>query len=186
MTQEQFGIWFVRNHPRFLRFANKILRNRESAEDAVQKAAALAWSNLNNLQESHLLDSWFYTILHRVCLRLRSDERTDIPLDQMEDWQNDGLMAKKLQDEGISKDLAAALESCWQELPTQQKLILELKAEGESNEDIADQLEVALQPLRYQINVAYKSLRSCLAAKGYNQAPQIVPTLCHPPKNLPL
>lgn len=70
---------------RILRLAQRILRNREDAEDAVQTAFLDAMRHLDSFQGRSRFSSWLTRIaLNSAFMRLRSGRRrTEIPLDEI-------------------------------------------------------------------------------------------------------
>jgi RNA polymerase sigma-70 factor, ECF subfamily len=68
-----------------LRVTQRILRNREDAEDAVQTALLSAWRNLHAFQERSLFSSWLTRIaVNASFMRLRASRRkNEVSLDEM-------------------------------------------------------------------------------------------------------
>jgi RNA polymerase sigma-70 factor (ECF subfamily) len=53
--------------PQARRLATYMLRDPHDAEDAVQEAAALAWSRRRDLRDPQAVEAWFSRILTNVC-----------------------------------------------------------------------------------------------------------------------
>jgi RNA polymerase sigma-70 factor (ECF subfamily) len=57
----------VRGHPLFA-IAQRILRDVDRAEDALQDALVIAWRDLRGLRDPDRFDAWLYRLLVRSCI----------------------------------------------------------------------------------------------------------------------
>ena len=64
---DAYGIIVDRYQDRFARFANRMLGNREDAEEALQDAFLRAYRALGRYQDRERFASWFYRILVNRC-----------------------------------------------------------------------------------------------------------------------
>lgn len=60
-----FELLYKRWHPRFLRFAYRLVGNKDLAQDIIQDAAITIAKNIGQLQDPTCFSSWAYTIIRR-------------------------------------------------------------------------------------------------------------------------
>ena len=70
--------------PQARRLATYMLRNPHDAEDAVQEAAALAWSRRKDLRDPQSVEAWFSRILTNVCRKHLERSRKSAPVGRLE------------------------------------------------------------------------------------------------------
>lgn len=75
-SEAAFTELFQRYHHRMLLIANRILRNHEDAEDAVQQAFKRAFMRLNSFQGNALFSTWITRIAINEALQLLRKRRT--------------------------------------------------------------------------------------------------------------
>jgi RNA polymerase sigma-70 factor, ECF subfamily len=63
------------SHPRLFGIASLILRDSESAQDAVQDALLLAWRRIRSLREPDAWDAWLRRLTVRACYAVARRER---------------------------------------------------------------------------------------------------------------
>lgn len=74
-SDEAFGVLFQRYQQKMLHIANRILRNREDAEDAVQQAFGHAFLRLNAFQGEARFSTWLTRIAINEALQLLRKRR---------------------------------------------------------------------------------------------------------------
>lgn len=112
------------NHADFLyTHAFRILKNVESAEDAVQETFTAAWKSLGEFKGNSLLRTWLYRILYNNALKLIKKNRKKTILDTKpftEANQSkivDKIDVEKILDRLPEKDRALLIMRYWDELP---------------------------------------------------------------------
>lgn len=69
------------NRDRFVRFAEKLLRDRNDAEDAVQKALANMWVKKWGDESKYAVDAYAHTCVRRACLDIIRSRKQTVPLE---------------------------------------------------------------------------------------------------------
>ena len=60
-----FNLLYKRWHPKLLRFAYRLTRNKDDAQDVTQDAAITIAKNIGKLQDPTKFSAWAYTIIRR-------------------------------------------------------------------------------------------------------------------------
>jgi len=60
-----FALLYKRWHPKLLRLAYRLTRNRDDSQDVMQEAAITIAKNINKLQDPSKFSAWAYTIVRR-------------------------------------------------------------------------------------------------------------------------
>lgn len=158
-----FEILVDRYQKPFLRKAESILRNRESAEDAVQDAFTkiYVYAHTYSKQEGASFKSWAYKILLNTCLtEYQKIKRTRQGSAEWSDELESVLPDANMQAETEKKYDLDYLVSLLSRLPEVWGRLLRLHyIEGKSQEDIARSEGISPGALRVRIHRAKKELK---------------------------
>ena len=146
---------------RLYALAQRILRDVDRAEDALQEALVIAWRDLPGLRDPDRFDAWLHRLVVRSCLaeatrerRLASNLRVlpmDIP-NSSDDFLN---VADRDQ-----------LERGFRRLPAQQRALLVLRHfEGREPAEIAEILGIPVGTARSRLHHAHRAMRAALDAE---------------------
>jgi len=155
---------YDREAPRMIGIAQRIVRRRELAEEAVQEAFIRIWNRASDYDPS--LGSpraWMYTIVRRLALNMVRDGRR-------EDLVDDDALAA-LADAGAPHDEAlarladgSALRRCLERLDSKRRDSLVLAyVGGLSHGEIAGRLGIPLGTVKAWIRRSLLALRECMA-----------------------
>jgi RNA polymerase sigma-70 factor, ECF subfamily len=141
--------------------ASRLLRNEADAEDAVQDAFIRALDRLSLFDNSRPFGPWFFRLLSNVAVnarRARTVRETDPePFDAVSTFSRPDQDVER---DEITTRFTAALQS----LPERQRLIVVLfEVDGFSTVEIAGQLDIAPETVRWHLHQARKVLRQLLA-----------------------
>ena len=140
--------------------AQRILRDVDRAEDALQDAVVIAWRDLRGLRDPDRFDAWLRRLLVNVCIRHASRERrrtvrlTVLPVD--------GPAAP---DELTSIADRDQLDRGFRRLPPEQRAVLVLHHFlGYAPGEIAEILGVPPGTARSRLHNAHRAIRAALDA----------------------
>ncbi len=158
--REAFGV-LVRVHAdRLYAIANRILRDIDRSEDAVQQALVIAWQELPRLRDSDRFEPWLHRILVRCCYtesRRRRDWSAHVrvlPVDGP--GEPDGAAALADRDQ-VDRD--------FRRLPPEQRALLVLHHYlGMTPTEIADTLGIPPGTARSRLHYAHRAMRAALEA----------------------
>ncbi|KRE23872.1 RNA polymerase subunit sigma [Bosea sp. Root483D1] len=149
--------------PRMLGVAQRLLKRRALAEEAVQDAFVLVWRHAARFDPERGAGlSWIYAILRNRSLSILRDEKrtetSDTPIAEetaSEEDDPETVMAK-LSD-------ATALRACLEMLPPQRRgLVLLAFVQGLTHGEIAGRLKLPLGTVKSWIRRSLLSLKECL------------------------
>lgn len=167
--QSAFGELFHLFYPRLLVLAQAILKDRQTAEEAVQDVFVQLWKNrrvlpaVNNLQYYLLVAARHASLDHLQKMSRRSYlslEEAGIEFGKIEVTPEHVL---------ISAETIQAIQASIDELPPRCKLIFRLvKEDGLKYREVADLLQVSVKTVETQMSLAltkvYVALRSRLSS----------------------
>ena len=145
---------------RLFAIAQRILRDVDRTEDAVQDALVIAWRDLPALRDPDRFDAWLRRLLVRSCITEARRERRHsasirvLPLDLPE--PSDGYVSVADRDE---------LDRGFRRLPPEQRAILVLRHfAGLELAEIADALAIPIGTVRSRLHHAHRAMRAALDA----------------------
>ena len=145
---------------RLFALAQRILRDVDRTEDAVQDALVIAWRDLPGLRDADRFDAWLHRLVVRSCVREAVRERRIVtnlrvlPLD---------LPAPT--DDVLSFADRDQLERGFRRLDPQQRAILALRHyAGYEPTEIADILGIPAGTARSRLHHAHRAMRAALEA----------------------
>ena len=140
--------------------AQRILRDVDRAEDALQDALIIAWRDLPDLRDPDRFDAWLHRLVVRSCLTEAKRERQRVthlrvlPMD-VPTAIDDFLTV-------VDRD---QLERGFRRLPPDQRVLLVLRhLEGRDLTDIAEILGIPVGTAGSRLHHAHRAMRAALDA----------------------
>jgi RNA polymerase sigma-70 factor, ECF subfamily len=140
--------------------AQRILRDVDRAEDALQEALVIAWRDLSGLRDPDRFDAWLHRLVVRSCLgeaqrdRRRASNLRALPIDIPA--SNDDYLSVADRDQ---------LERGLRRLSAQQRTLLALRHyEGREPAEIAEILGIPVGTARSRLHHAHRAMRAALDA----------------------
>jgi len=155
--------------PRFARLfaiAQRILRDVDRAEDALQDTLVIAWRDLRSLRDPDRFDGWLGRVLVNECTNQATRERRRVatllvlPVDGPATSDSDLLTV-------VNRDL---LERGFRRLTPDQRAILVLRHyAGYSMSEIAETLGIPPGTVRSRLHHAHRAMRAAVEADDRSQ-----------------
>jgi RNA polymerase sigma-70 factor (ECF subfamily) len=140
--------------------AQRILRDVDRAEDALQDALVIAWRDLRGLRDPDRFDAWLHRVLVHVCISEATQERRRTT--NLRVLPVDGPAAP---DELLGIADRDELERGFRRLPPDQRAILVLRHyAGYSPTEIAETLGIPAGTARSRLHHAHRAMRAALEA----------------------
>jgi RNA polymerase sigma factor (sigma-70 family) len=140
--------------------AQRILRDVDRTEDAVQDALVIAWRDLSGLRDPDRFDAWLRRLLVRSCISEARRERCIgatvrvLPMD-----------LPNSSDDYVSVADRDELDRGFRRLPPEQRAILVLRHfAGLDTAEIADALAIPPGTVRSRLHHAHRAMRAALEA----------------------
>ncbi|MFK2820013.1 sigma-70 family RNA polymerase sigma factor [Flavobacteriaceae sp. LMIT009] len=160
MTQAEFLNIVMPFKDKVFRLAKRLLVSQEEAEDATQEILLKLWNNRQKISEYKNVEAFSMTMTKNFCLdKLKSKHA-----------QNLKIVHSNYQDKNVSlqkqvelNDSVSWVSKIMQELPEQQKIIMQLRdIEQYDFDEIAKMLDMNPTAVRVALSRARKTLRDKL------------------------
>ncbi|PQJ14808.1 RNA polymerase sigma factor [Aureicoccus marinus] len=163
MKQTEFVNAVLPFQDKLYRMAKRLLVSREEAEDATQEVLLKLWSKNDNLEKYKSVEAFAMTMIKNFCLdRLKSKQASNLKL--VHSNYADGN--RSLQANLEAKDSVSWVERIMEELPEQQKMVLQLRdIEQYDYDEIAEIMEMKPTAVRVALSRARKTVREELTKK---------------------
>ena len=163
MTQSEFLNVVMPFKDKLYRLSKRLLISAEEAEDATQEVLMKLWSKNSNIANYKNVEAFAMTMTKNFCLdRLKSKQSSNLKLVHSNYEDGNTSLQKQLE----ARDSVSWVEKIMEELPEQQKLVLQLRDVEEYDfKEIADLLEMQPTAVRVALSRARKTVREKLMQK---------------------
>jgi RNA polymerase sigma-70 factor (ECF subfamily) len=157
------------------RFAFKMCRNRERAEETLQDTFINVFRKLDSFDGKSKFSTWLYTIVANNCLMRQRRRKLDELVDPLEEFDEPHALEKgqhrrqipdgaETPDEMLlSKELRGLLDRAIERLPLDYRAVFILRdIEGHSNEETARILKISVEATKSRLRRARAFLRDQL------------------------
>lgn len=162
--QDAFDDIFDRYSGLMLRTAYGIVKDRDSAEDAVQNALIQAWQHLPSLRETGALRPWLLRIVVNQCISFKRRLARSTMFLYQSFSEQEAYLASQVADDARGRmerswDLAHAVE----QLPAKQQNVITLHYyQGMTLPALSQRLQISENTLKKRIRAALSNLRRVL------------------------
>ena len=163
MQQTEFLNVVLPFKDKLYRLAKRLLVSKEEAEDATQEILMKLWSKNNMMENYNNVEAYAMMMTKNFCLdRLKSKQAGNLKLVHS-NYRDDNV---SLQNQVEVSDSLTWIERIMQELPEQQKMVLQLRdVEQYEFEEIAELLDISATAVRVALSRARKTVREKLVQK---------------------
>lgn len=160
---------FSRHHQRIYRFASRMCRHAQDAEDVLQDTFLAAFRHLKTFRGKARFTTWLYTIAANSCRRTRRGSGAEAPVEEtgpdggalpVDDWTRrpDALF--------LRKETRRAIEDAVAALPKDQRLVLVLRdMEGLSAEEVSRIVGASVPAVKSRLHRARLFVRNRLSRR---------------------
>jgi len=160
--REAFGILARTRADRLYAVAQRILRDVDRAEDAVQQTLVIAWRELRSLRDPDRFDAWLTRLLVNTCYT--ESRRTRLWSANIRVLPADGPVAP---DDTLGVADRDQIDRGFRRLPPEQRALLVLHHYlGLSPAEIADHLGIPAGTARSRLHYAHRAMRAALDAEA--------------------
>ncbi|MFT5738427.1 MAG: RNA polymerase sigma factor (sigma-70 family) [Maribacter sp.] len=163
MKQSEFLNVVMPFKDKLYRLAKRLLVSSEEAEDATQEILMKLWSKKNKIEGYKSAEAFAMTMTKNYCLdRLKSKQASNLKLVHS-NYSDD---SSSLQRQVEARDSIDWIQRIMEELPEQQKLVLQLRdVEQYDYEEIEALLDMKPTAIRVALSRARKTIREKLTEK---------------------
>jgi RNA polymerase sigma-70 factor (ECF subfamily) len=129
-----------------LRYSISFGLSAADGEDIVQETFLALFDHLRKARSRDNLRGWVFRVAHNLALKRRLFHRTQSTLTSVENYRSEECLSNELNPEqiAIEGEHRATLIAIYKALPENDRLILQLRAEGLTYREIADVVRVSL------------------------------------------
>ncbi len=163
MHQSEFLNVVLPFKDKLYRLARRLLVSREEAEDATQEILLKLWSKNDSIGTYKNVEAFAMTMTKNFCLdRLKSKQAGNLKLAHRNYRERGSLLQKQIE----AKDSVNWVQKIMEELPEQQKLVVQLRDVEEYDfDEIGEMLDMQPTAIRVALSRARKTIREKLAQK---------------------
>lgn len=149
-------------YPSMCLFAHKFINDYDDAEDITQEIFIALWHHRTRFKDLDHIKSFLYLSIRNKCLNLkkhrliRKNYAENFPAD------NEYSFEENIIETDVIQNLNTAIES----LPGQQKQVILQSIQGHTNDEIAENMQISPNTVRYHKKAAYKLLREKLRSSS--------------------
>ena len=160
MTQSEFLNVVMPFKDKLYRLAKRLLVSSEEAEDATQEVLMKLWVRNNKIGNYKNVEAFAMTMTKNFCLdRLKSKQSGNLKLVHSNFTDDNSSLQREVE----AKDSVSWVERIMEELPEQQKIVLQLRdVEEYEFGEIAELLEMKPTAIRVTLSRARKTVREKL------------------------
>lgn len=145
------------------RLAKRLLVSTEEAEDATQEILMKLWTKNKSFDKYKNVEAFAMTMTKNLCLdRLKSKQASNLKLVHSNYGDNNSSLQKQVE----ARDSLSWVEKIMEELPEQQKMVLQLRDVEEYDfDEIGELLNMKPTAIRVTLSRARKTVREKLMQK---------------------
>lgn len=158
--RDAFGILAKSHADRLFAVANRILRDFDRAEEAVQQTLVIAWRELPTLRDPDRFEAWSWRLLVRVCyVESRRARRWEAQIRSLP------VEGPAHADDTASVAQRDQLERGFRRLTPEQRSLLVLHHYlGFAPSELAESLGIPASTVRSRLHYAHRAMRAALEA----------------------
>ena len=163
MKQSEFLNVVMPFKDKLFRLAKRLLVSREEAEDATQEILMKLWSKNESIGKYNNVEAFAMTMTKNFCLdRLKSKQASNLKLVHSNYSDDNTSLQKQVE----AKDSLSWVEKIMEDLPEQQKMVLQLRDVEEYDfDEIGELLNMKPTAIRVTLSRARKTVREKLMQK---------------------
>ncbi|MEW6681418.1 MAG: sigma-70 family RNA polymerase sigma factor [Nitrospirota bacterium] len=160
---------FSRHHERIYRFASRMCRHAQDAEDILQDTFLSAFRHAKTFRGKARFTTWLYTIAANACRRTRRGARPAMAVNEgdgagpaapVDDW------TRRPDVQVMRKETRRAIHDAIASLPKDQRLVLVLRdMEGLSAEEVSRIVGVGVPAVKSRLHRARLAVRAHLSRR---------------------
>lgn len=159
-SHEVFEEIFKTFYPDLYKFAYAYLMNENLAEDVVQDVFVALWTTAESMPWNTKLKNYLYSSVKYGCLDYLKHLQV---IDNNKEKLTEALIYSGTVEYEDNQELLEKVNQCLQELPDQQRKVLELKVvKGLNYREISQELNISEESVHTHVKRAYRYLRDSI------------------------
>ena len=165
--ERAFRAIFISLHERVYRFALAFSKNEELSKEITQEAFIQLWANREKLSEDLPLYPYLFT--HARRLTIDAFRKESLMRRYADEWlATSALSSNETENSIFMGELTEMTDHIMSRLPQQQRLVFQMsRINGLSYEEIATQLNISRETVKYHLVRALRTVRKYLARHDF-------------------
>ena len=151
-----------------LRFAQRLLLNREAARDAAQEVFLRLYRSIRSIDERRELSPWLYRTTSNICLDMLRRTRSELSIDLVVEPEVEARNPE--QEMRLAQQQQLLLEALRELSPRERQAIVLRDLEGWSTSEVAELLGSTETTVRSQISTGRVKLRNYIMTRPGGQS----------------
>ncbi|MDQ1089811.1 MULTISPECIES: RNA polymerase sigma factor [unclassified Siphonobacter] len=145
----------------------KIVKQEDLAEDLLQEVFITLWENRHSLQLDRPVAGWLFVVSHNKALSfLKKKLKEALVVSSSEEFTEQASPEETLDEEEYSLQLSMIKEAVDQ-LPNRKREVFhQLRFEGKTTEEVAENLGISVQSVRDYLKQATRQVRTHIQERG--------------------
>jgi RNA polymerase sigma-70 factor, ECF subfamily len=167
--ESALGELLGRHAPSVFRFAMKMCRNRDDAEDVAQETLLAAVRGAKDVRATTSFTTWLYAVARSFCIKLRRREKhppnRDVSVEEAPSDPPSAISAPD--DDAAAREVVTALDMAIKELEDKYREVIVLRdVEGLSAAEVAEVLGITVEAVKSRLHRARTEVRAKLGPLG--------------------
>lgn len=165
--EKDFQSFFTANFPKVKKFARRLLKSDEDAEDVAQDVFCKLWQQPEIWQTPNdRLDGYIFVTTRNIILNMFKHQRIEQGYEV--DFVENAILCEIIEDDQVLKniyykELLMILRLALAKMPERRRMIFEAsRFQGLSHKDIAEKLGVSIRTVEHQVYLALIDLKKIL------------------------
>lgn len=163
-TKKEFEIFFKDNFAVVYAFMKRYTNDEELAIDLAQETFVRVYERRSEIVSVEYTKAFLYTVARNLywnhCKHKRTEEKYLAQLDEV------GIDDYDFLEETTRQETIRVLRAAMDQLPPQTRRVIRLNLEGKNNNEVAEELGISVNTVKYLKKSAYTKLRG-LMSKPY-------------------
>lgn len=165
MNEKLFSQLLKKNYDKFIRYAENLTHNPETAKDLVQESSIKALKSLESLEKESSFVAWFYRVIYSVFLTVHAKKKRRRELSQTKRFSDSLIISKrKPKNKALQRLAIRDIQLAMGNLKKKYKKCFILYSRGYSYKEISKKCDIPVGTVKSRINMARHKLRKEMKA----------------------
>ncbi|QDH79910.1 RNA polymerase sigma-70 factor [Echinicola soli] len=162
-NEQAFSVLFEEYSPQVYYIGLKYLKSQDLANDVVQDTFLKLWNYRSYIDSSQPIKPLIVTFAKRIILNLIRDEKRKI-FKHLEIYAASSTYSNKTEEQVIFNETHQVYQEAVKALPERRREVFLLKsAQGKSNEEVAEALDLSVNTVKSQYTKALRAIREFIS-----------------------
>ncbi|TKG92297.1 RNA polymerase sigma-70 factor [Puteibacter caeruleilacunae] len=158
-------------YARMVAFGKKFIQSQQDAEDITQEAFLILWEKKKDFDTLESIKAFLYLTIRNKALNIIKHHKIEQDFESQDKLSKEGEVF--YMNSLIQEETKALFYEALSKLPEKTQQVIRLSMEGLKNPEIAEQLDISVNTVKFHKSNAFKTLREQLKENIYILLPFI-------------